>query len=745
MNKFEDKIKECLQNEPAFCTAICPFHLDVRDFITKIQRGGFNSAYRTYLNAVGFPAIVSELCGEPCGGVCPRVSKDAAVSMKLLEKASIRYARNLDPNSYNMPDKGKSIAIIGAGISGLACALRLASKKYSVTVYESSDCIGGHLWQLLPPEIFLEDIRHQFMHEKYILCLNNEITSLDILEQDAVYIATGTGGCDFGLERSSSGAYASNRPGIFLGGGLCGSDTMGAIADGLQVVNAIERYLKTSSMNQPLPNSGTRIKLNSVLIKRVEPVLPSDDGAFTAEEAMDEAKRCLKCSCDACARHCDLMRYYSKYPRRIGEEVEITIHPGTLDGNGTVATRLIATCNQCGLCKELCPLDIDTGEFLLQSHRAMREKGAMPWAYHDFWLRDMEAANSEAAALCKLPDGYSQSSYVFFTGCQFGASEPAYVTESYRFLLRHRPDTALMLGCCGAPAEWAGDEPMHRQVIDSLREKWESLGKPTAVFACPTCKQMFQKYLPEVKGVFLYKLLEELEVLPVMEGSGEKVSVFDPCTSRGEPELQQAIRKLAEQAGFCLEPLPYEGKYARCCSWGGQVATANPSFTREVVNARVNESSNPYIAYCVNCRDIFASAKKPVYHILDVVFGLNGSEHIPPSLTERRQNRIRLKSQVLKEFWREEEKIEHGRSCIILYMSPELKRKLNTDMILENDVEAVIMHCESSGRKLKDTESGHYAGHLQIGNMTCWVEYLPKDGGFELFNAYSHRMSIEEE
>jgi hypothetical protein len=28
--------------------------------------------------------------------------------------------------------------------------------------------------------------------------------------------------------------------------------------------------------------------------------------------------------------------------------------------------------------------------------------------------------------------------------------------------------------------------------------------------------------------------------------------------------------------------------------------------------------------------------------------------------------------------------------------------------------------------------------------MTYWAEYLPADNGFDLVNAYSHRMSIEE-
>jgi NADPH-dependent glutamate synthase beta subunit-like oxidoreductase len=39
MEKFKESIKTCLQHEPAFCTAACPFGLDIRDFIPKLQRG----------------------------------------------------------------------------------------------------------------------------------------------------------------------------------------------------------------------------------------------------------------------------------------------------------------------------------------------------------------------------------------------------------------------------------------------------------------------------------------------------------------------------------------------------------------------------------------------------------------------------------------------------------------------------------------------------------------------------------
>jgi heterodisulfide reductase subunit C len=207
-------------------------------------------------------------------------------------------------------------------------------------------------------------------------------------------------------------------------------------------------------------------------------VLPADGEAFTREEAVAESQRCLKCSCDACQRFCDLMQYFKKMPKRIAEEVQLTIQPGTLDGNGTIATRFISTCNYCGLCKEVCPKAIDTGELLLTSHRQMREKGAMPWAFHEFFLRDLAFANGEAA-LTKLPVGHDQSRYVLFPAASWvgrtRATSPR-PTACFPEVAGHRIDARLLWRARGvgrrreaAPAnttklreDWADARQAHR-------------------------------------------------------------------------------------------------------------------------------------------------------------------------------------------------------------------------------------------------------------------------------------------
>ena len=175
---------------------------------------------------------------------------------------------------------------------------------------------------------------------------------------------------------------------------------MEALSDGLAASHAVERWLKTSLMNQPKEPEGTKLCRATDRLREAPAVLPADGSAYTEEEAAAEAERCELCACDACMKSCDLMRLYEKTPRRIYEELDITIHPGTLSRDGTWATRLITTCNQCGVCKQVCPQHIDIGKnSFLQAHRAMHDKGAMPWAFHDYWLRDMEFSNGEASIL----------------------------------------------------------------------------------------------------------------------------------------------------------------------------------------------------------------------------------------------------------------------------------------------------------------------------------------------------------
>lgn len=749
LEDFEKTLaQKCRQNEPPFCQAACPFHLDIKGMEEKWKKGRFNAAYRTYQNAVGFPDIVARLCERPCERACVRERVDKGLALGLLERATVDYAKRKAPNAYNLPPKGKRIAIVGGGLSGLGCALRLCNKKYDVTVFEQKEILGGRAREKMDPAEFDAEIACQFQFESFTRRMGERVTDITALREsfDAVYVATGEGGDTFGLEADAGGAFATTAPGVFIGGAVTGAGDMEALSDGLAVSLAIERYLKTGAMNEPFRKKGTLLELNTAGMERTEPVEPKNGVSYTEEEAQTEIGRCLKCSCDACMRACDLMRLHNKTPRRLYEEVYITIHPGTLSRDGTWATRLISTCDHCGLCKAVCPQHIDFGQFLLESMRAMRKKGAMPWPFHDFWLRDMEFS-SRKAALCRKPEGHEKSAYAFFPGCQLAASDSAYVTKTYEWLTKRRPDTAVWMTCCGAPAEWAGEDQMFTEHLEKLQGEWRDLGRPEVILACPNCAKMFKQYLPEIPTVFLSEIMEQWggdwETL-AGEAPDGGYGIFDPCASRDFPELQRSVRRLADAAGISWRELPYEGEKARCCGYGGHINIAAPSHREYMAKLRAGEEDIPYMTYCVNCRESFAGQKKPAVHFLDLLFGLGDTDRPAATVTEKRANRLAAKAWLLEHFWHE--RMEEEKHMVNLKVEKELERKLSESQILLEDMEMVVAHCEREDRGVLDPETGRRIGHLKIQNMTYWAEYeaLP-DGSYRLWNGYAHRMNLEGE
>jgi len=736
MREFQEVLKDCLRDEPPFCSAVCPFGLDIRDFITKLQRGSFNSAFRLYQNTVGFPEIVAKICPRPCHTACIRAQVDNSIDLQKLEQSAVTYATNTRPNRYYLPVKGKRIAIIGAGLGGLGAALRLTARKYDVVIYEKTNRIGGRLWDILPQEVFLSDIEAQFVHEQYEVKLNTEILDLSEISADAVLIATGDTGSQFGLGNLPG---ATPKAGVFL----CASGhPVESLASGLEMAAVIEGYLKTGIMRSPEAKLPTKLIMDPRFIRPV-PTAARIDLPFSREEAIFESQRCIKCQCDACLRNCDLMKFYSKAPRRIEEEVEVTIHPGTLDGDGTVATRLIATCNHCDVCKLVCPQGIDTGAFLLQSHRAMEEKGAMPWVFHEFWLRDLEFSNSEQASVRKCPPGVVSSQWMYIPGCRLGGSDPQYVLESYDYILQEAPETALLQGCCGAPALWAGNIHLFQQTLEQIRHDWLSFGKPKALFACSTCQRIYKDHLPEIEGISLYEWLNTRDFKPP-QAEVAQICVFDPCQTADQPKMQQAVRELVQKTGLSVAQ---ELDMPRCCGWGGQVAIANPKYYDGVVKSRGADSSFPYVTYCANCRDVFASSGKPAYHIFDLLFGLNRSsgqhpeERKTPTASMSRLHRRQLKKALYHRFFGEEWNMPQSK--LHLFIHDDLNEKLNRSMILIEDLEAVIAHCEETDVKILHAD-GSFSGHLVIGQMTFWVQYRPQDDGYLLENAYCHRMQIGE-
>lgn len=757
MQTYYKQFENCMQEEKAFCSDDCPFHMDVLDFEDKMAAGRYNAAFKIFRNAVAFPEIVAEICPQYCTGRCPRNELGGSIQINRLEKACLANTKKKDPNEYNLPSRKGKIAIVGAGLSGLSCALRLAAKKYEVTIYEKESAIGGQLRQLLPEEVFMEDINRQFKYENYTLITDTEVNDIKTLVSegyDVVYVATGKGGLDLGTltcKDANDGIYAyliestsaacHTTTAVYGGGSLMGMDVIQAAADGLAMAREIESFLKTGILRYPEKPEKTKVEVDISGIDQMAAVV-SDD-IFTEDEIKAEIDRCLRCQCDACRRHCDLTNYFDKWPLQMRDDIMTTTMPANSMIRKAPAIRLINMCTQCGLCGETCPGQIELGGMIKEARRMMHKIDRMPGAFHQFWVRDMEFANGPYAALAKCPPGKDSCEHAFFPGCHLGAADPEYVKGAYSALLGVNANVGLLLRCCGVPADWAGNEEIHDAAIASLKADWESLGKPTMIMACPSCMRHFREYLPEIPMVSIYEIFELWDIVPAnnMVPAETTYSIFDPCAARNCDDMQDAVRKQLSKVGVSFEELPGGDKHG-CCGFGGNIEVASPKMAAKVAEDRSSLSDNPYITYCINCRDVFHDDGKPAVHALDILLGLDGPGDELPTVTERRCNRVILKEELLDKIWSE----TMNEKPVLKYdliIGPEMKTKMDSLKILEEDICHVIEMGEVHGRKAYDPKAETYKCYREIGRITCWVEYKPVGNAYEIINVYTHRMKIE--
>ncbi|MDR1570963.1 MAG: NAD(P)-binding protein [Clostridiales Family XIII bacterium] len=770
LEKYDRYVESCFKEEPVPCRCACPFKLDVQAFLGKIRRRNFDSAYREYRSAAIFPGIVSRICPAPCADVCARGPGDGPVRLDAIERACLRFSSSHEPVRYSLPQKDRHVAVVGAGLSGLACALRVASRGYRVTVCEARESTGGELADMLPEDLYRGELDAAFKPARVDFLMGRRVgpADLEALGADAVYIATGKGGDDFGLsggmDRDSLG---SARPGAFLGGGLIGSPGVYAIEHGARAARSIEKYLQIGAMDG-MPDSFAAWPINGGYYRPLRPAPAA--GCDTPDGAAAEAGRCVGCECAECIDACPMLQEARRTPKRIATDVTATLNK-VEQQTRRVATRLMNACSLCGLCGRLCPKGADIGGCLLAGRRDLYMDGGLPPAFHDFYLRDMESALSEAAFAMgpggpvagwkpggAAPAG-AECRRLFFPGCQLGASLPEYVTLSYGALLRAEPSTGLLAACCGVPADWAGMEGRRDAVMGAIRGAWDAMGRPLVVFGCMTCMRLFAERLPEIEGRSLYECLDEAEAaagaaagaLSGTRGEGGTVCVYDPCSARSDEAARTAVRSLLARRGFRLRELRLHGEKASCCGVGGHIYPSNPELFGRIVRERVHEAEEPYVAYCSNCRDAFSREGKACSHILDELFSLQGRLRPAPLLAQRRANRLALRSMLAARFGGDGQGAPAWDAGLPeLEIPPALQEKMERLLISGTEAREAVAWCEGGGSKLFDPEAGHFIGHRRVGAATCWVVYEPAAGGgagrggFRLVNIYSHRLQLRE-
>jgi Fe-S oxidoreductase len=742
-------------------------HVDIASLASEIAKGDYKNAYKILEKRLPFTGIFAMICDHPCENACVI---DMPIHISDLERAAVRYGNAPRKRLVTLPKKKGNVAIVGGGISGLSAAFELNKKGYHVTVYERSERLGGRIWdffengrisrELIEDELRRVDemdIKLEFSHTIRQASFTGNALAALTNEYDAVYL--GTGIWDEYLPVDPDTFQVANSS-VFAGGRLLGSDSViESVSTGKRAAISIERYTQKISMTASREREGsfeTPMRYNT---KGIQSLAANKlTGLFyTKEEAANEAGRCLQCRCDECLKACAHLRKFDIAPKAYARQ--ILINDDVIMGT-RYANTMINSCAMCGLCGEQCPQGIDMREIIREARASMVENDKMPPSAHDFALRDMEFCSSGSFFMVKKPPatvgGSGQTGYMFYPGCQLPASCPEHVEKAYHYLLSQSALTGgvgLMLGCCGAPADWAGHREIALENIERIKASWEESGKPVLILACTSCMNVFERYLPEIEIVSLWEIINNcgLPATAIGRADGRALHIHDPCGARHKGNVQDSVRNMVRDMGYQTEEMEYSRDKTKCCGYGGMVFYANRDQAKDFIDDRIRESQNDsiqdLIVYCAMCKDLFASQGKRTYHILDLIFAEVPETYAMkkmPSLSDRRANRAGLKKKLLRELWNEytDEGSKDKTQTAQLSIPQEVLNAMEERYILLEDVEDVLEYSRQSGQRFFNTEDNSFLAGFRKKKTTYWARWTEKEDGAHIIRVYSHRMAI---
>ena len=669
--ELADRILErCRGEGPANCEARCPLRVDAHLYVQLARAGRFREALQTIREKLPFPGSLGYLCSHPCELHCKRLELDRAIRIRDI-KRFLAESEEGEPEHILTcaPSRSQHAAVVGAGPSGLLAAHDLRRAGFKVTLIDKAQGVGGCLTSRIPEWRLPATVRERDL--SIINALGIEVRTgvqlgkdLSIAElrvkHDVVLLMLGFAGGQSLLRSGAGIVEATVRDtiradpvtcetgveGLFAGGDAVSGPTsvIDAMAMGRRAAESARRSLDGEALSYPGPatnpppllwelgiddNERRRRERTPVFLEPAP--MPMSEGEVRAE-----GERCLDCSCDRCVRDCEFLAFHCNSPRDLARRVAAGIDDHL---------ETIYSCNVCGLCATLCPVNLDTGELMLAARREAVRRGVAPLPEHRQVRRELRAGVSDTFSLASAAPGRRRARRLFFTGCELPATSPGQTRSLYEHLLQQDPRIGVLMYCCGVPAEILGLEAEGMRAREQIVQAMEDLGADELIVACSQCHESLRSHLPEVQVSSVWEALAE-SWDPIQRYDDLRLAVHDPCRSRHDPEVHAAIRTLVRTCGVEVVETDYSHERTRCCGSGGKIENVDPELFAKIAVRASGQSDLPMVTYCSGCRSSLRNAGRETIHVLDLLMTPNPVDRAlepGPGIFMRLVNRLRSK------------------------------------------------------------------------------------------------------
>lgn len=288
MENILDEANRCLNCKVKPCSKACPLGNDIPTFIKAVKENNLEEAFNVLTQTTVLGAICGRVCPhqKQCMGSCVRGIKSNPINIGELETYVFDNALEKGLKIKKTEElKGKKVAVIGGGPSGLTCAAFLSMNGANVTIYEKQLKLGGITRYgipdfRLPREVIdktLEKILSLGVETKCNQELGKDYELEDIADKyDAVYLS-------FGANVSSK----MNIPGEDLDGVYGGNELL---ETGIHPDYTGKSVAVSGGGNVAMDSARTIKRMGAknvyVIYRRAREQMPAED--YEVEEAMKE-------------------------------------------------------------------------------------------------------------------------------------------------------------------------------------------------------------------------------------------------------------------------------------------------------------------------------------------------------------------------------------------------------------------------------------------------------------------------